>query len=424
MTVDRSNKRLAQNAGFVLVAELAVQVVRAATIFVLARLFDDEIVFGTYVSLLALTTLLAPVSQWGMNHVGVRAIARNVPFAETWAKVTSTIGLGGLLGTAVATIVGFTLLDVRPIVAVAFGLAQLVGFNTAQAATMMTEAHHRSDVGLRINIIGGVVRLVMLAAFWAIGQHTLAVWSIFLVAGMVGWGALSSFQVARAFSGAHGFALPTTEDLRHGGGFVFVQTSASGQTDVDKFVLGANDLKADAAIYSPAYRIVEMSTIPLIAVVRATYAEFFRRGASTVSAAMAFAKQLTVLASAYGVVAGIGLFLAAPLIFIILDEEQFADADTVIRWLALIPLLKGLQYFPGNALTGADRHNVRSWIIFVTAAINLVANLIFIPQFGWKAAAVTTLVAETLFAAMLWTAVNVLARRELADGTSTSLPEA
>ena len=104
MTVDRSNKRLAQNAGFVLVAELAVQVVRAATIFVLAELFDDEVLFGTYVSLLAMTTLLAPVSQWGMNHVGVRAVARNLPFAETWSKVTSAIGVGGLVGTALSLI--------------------------------------------------------------------------------------------------------------------------------------------------------------------------------------------------------------------------------------------------------------------------------------------------------------------------------
>ena len=66
-----------------------------------------------------------------------------------------------------------------------------------------------------------------------------------------------------------------------------------------------------------------------------------------------------------------------------------------------VPLVKGLQYFPGNALTGADYHNVRSWIIFVTAMVNLIANLIFIPTYGWRAAAMTTLAAETLFAVLL-----------------------
>ncbi len=411
MAVDRSEKGLAQNAAFVLVAELIVQATRAATIFVLADVFTVP-VFGDYVSMLALTTLLAPVSQWGMNHVGVRAVARNVPFAETWAKVISAVSVGGLLGTCVATLVGFALLDIRPIVAFAFGIAQLIGFNAAQASTMMTEAHHRSDVGLRINLTGGAVRLVLLLSFVLLGFDSLLQWSVFLFVGMVSWGVLSSLQVARAFGGTHRLLAPNREDLRHGFGFVFVQTSSSGQTDIDKFVLGANDLKADAAIYSPAYRIVEMSTIPLIAVVRATYAEFFRKGASTVSEAMAFAKRLTAIAAGYGLAAGVALFLGAPLILLILDEAKYGDSVEAVKWLAFIPLVKGLQYFPGNALTGADHHNVRSWIIFATALANLVGNLAFIPRYGWQAAAVTTLIAEVLFAALLWTAVSILARRE------------
>lgn len=411
MSVNRSGRNLAQNAGFVLVAELVVQATRAATIFILADIFTKT-VFGTYVSLLALTTLLAPASQWGMNHVGVRAVAREVPFADVWSRVISAVSVGGFLGTAVATLVGYLLLDVRPVVAFAFGVAQLIGFNAAQAATMMTEAHHRSDIGLRINITGGVVRLVLLGLFVLLGFDDLLRWSLFLLVGMTSWGILSSWQVARAFGGEHRLSLPSREDFRHGFGFVFVQTSSSGQTDIDKFVLGANDLKADAAIYSPAYRIVEMSTIPLIAVVRATYAEFFRRGASTVSEALAFAKRLTAIAAGYGIIAGTALFVGAPLILLILDDEKFGDSVNAVKWLAFIPLAKGLQYFPGNALTGADHHNVRSWIIFATAMVNLVGNLIFIPTHGWRAAAITTLIAEMLFAALLWTAVSLLARRE------------
>ena len=415
MSIDRSDKGLAQNAAFVLVAELVVQATRAATIFVLADIFPTE-TFGTYVSLLALTTLLAPVSQWGMNHVGVRAVARNIPFAQTWSKVISAVSVGGLLGTAIAMIIGIAFLDVRPIIGAAFGIAQLIGFNAAQASTMMTEAHHRSDIGLRINLAGGAVRLVLLLSFFLLGFDDLLRWSLFLLAGMLSWGVLSSLFVTRAFGGAERRLIaPTGEDLRHGFGFVFVQTSLSGQTDIDKFVLGANDFKADAAIYSPAYRIVEMSTIPLIAVVRATYAEFFRKGASTVSEAMAFAKRLTAIAAGYGLAAGIGLFVAAPLILLILDESKFAESVDVVRWLAFIPLVKGLQYFPGNALTGADHHNIRSWIIFATALVNLIGNLIFIPRFQWQAAAITTLVAEVMFACLLWIAVSVLARRERSE---------
>lgn len=410
MTIDRSTRGLAQNTAFVLIAELIVQATRAATIFILAGIFDkDE--FGQYVGILALMTLLGPVSQWGMNHVGVRAVAREVPFATTWSKVTTATTAGGAIGTALATLISAVIFDVRTDVVIAFGLAQLVGFSTAQAATMMTEAHHRSDVGLRINLTGGVVRLVLLGLFVVLGYDDLARWAAFLLVGMLAWGALSAIQVARAFGGAHRFLEPNREDLRHGIGFVFVQTSSSGQTDVDKIVLNAYDLREDAAEYSPGYRIAELATVPLIALVRATYAEFFRRGSSTVAEAMAFAKRLTAVAVGYGVFAGLALFFGAPLVLWILPDS-YADSVDVIRWLAFLPLVKGLQYFPGNALTGADHHNVRSWIIFVTAVVNIIGNLVFIPDNGWRAAAVTTLVAEVLFAALLWGAVTVLARRE------------
>lgn len=413
MAVDRSNKGLAQNTAFVLCAELLVQVIRAATVFVLSNVLDD-VVFGEYVGILALTTLLAPAAQWGMNHVGVRAVALELPFSETWKKVTSATVVGGLLGTVVAVGVGAILYDTSLVVLALFGIAQLVGFNTAQASTMMTEAHHRSEIGLRINISGGIVRLAILGLFVLLGFDDLLTWSIFLLVGMVSWGLLSAVQVAREFGGGFGLRTPSREDLRNGLGFVFVQTSSSGQTDIDKVVLGANNLELDNAVYSPGYRLAEMSTIPLIALVRASYAEFFRRGSSTITEAMTFARKLTTLAVGYGIVAGIGLLIAAPLARLILPD-RLDEAITVIRWMSFIPLAKGLQYFPGNVLTGSDRHSVRSWIIFGTAIVNVVGNIIFIPQFGWQAAAVTTAVAEFLLAGGLWAAVLRLAKNETAS---------
>lgn len=412
MSIDRSDKGLAQNTAFVLVAELLVQVTRAATIFVLLNIFEPE-VFADYVRILALTTLLAPAAQWGMNHVGVRAVALELPFADTWRKVTSATTLGGGIGTLIAVLVAVIFFDgTSPLTVALFGVAQLIGFNTAQASTMMTEAHHRSDIGLRINIAGGVMRLVLLGVFFALGFDDLFRWSLFLLAGMVGWGLVSAVQVARVFGGAFGLAAPTREDLRNGLGFVFVQTSSSGQTDIDKFVLGASDFELDNAVYSPGYRIADMATIPLVALVRASYAEFFRRGSSTISEAMTFARKLTSVGVGYGIVAGIGLLVAAPLATIVIRDPELSEAITVIRWMSFIPLAKGLQYFPGNVLTGSDRHGVRSQIIFGTALVNVIGNVIFIPRFGWQAAAITTFIAEFLLAGGLWIAVWKLAKNE------------
>jgi O-antigen/teichoic acid export membrane protein len=315
---------------------------------------------------------------------------------------------GGVLGSLIATAIGILWFDLAPIYLLLFSFAQLIGFGSAQAATMAAEAHHRADVGLWINISGAVIRMSALGLFLMFGNRTLEQWSIVLFAAMVVWGAWSLLRVALSFGGVHARRPPSRHELRLGAGFVFVQTSSSGQTDVDKIVLNAYDLRADAGIYSPGYRIAEMATVPLVALVRATYAEFFRRGSTAVSEALSFARRLTLIAVGYGVVAGAALYVLAPLVEIIASEAVVEP----VRWLAFIPLVKGLQYFPGNVLTGADHHQVRSWIIFVTFVVNVVGNLLFIPEHGWKAAALTTLGAESLFAVLLWTAVAVISRRE------------
>lgn len=409
--LDRSAKGLAKNSGFVLVAELVVQGTRAVTIFALAGIFTAE-EFGTYAALLALTTLLAPLSQWGMSHVGVRAVARGTPFSDVWAKVTTTILFGGMAGTALGVGIAWILYDVRLWIVVAFGIAQLVGFGVAQAATTLSEAQHRSDIGLRINLSGGVIRLLLVGSFALFGSSQLSQWAIFLLVGMLGWAGASALQVASALGGSHRVSIPNREDIRLGISFVFVQTSNSGMNDTDKVVLEANGLTIDTANYSPGYRIAEMSTVPMLAIVRATYAEFFRRGQSTVREAMEFSKRLTIITTAYGAIAGLGLFLLAPLVTIVIDESKLTEVVDVVRWLAFVPIVKGLQYFPGNALTGSDNHNVRSILIFGTAIANLIGNLIFTPEYGWRAAAITTAASETLFVVLLWGAVITLARRE------------
>ena len=67
---------------------------------------------------------------------------------------------------------------------------------------------------------------------------------------------------------------------------------------------------------------------------------------------MAFARRLLAPSLVYAVVVGVLMVLAAPLAVPILGSE-FEDAVPIVRWLGLLPLLRVLQYFPANALTGA-----------------------------------------------------------------------
>ena len=384
------------------------QATRAIIAFAVFRLVG-KFVFGQYVGVLALATILAPTSQWGMSHVGVRAIARQQRFSETWAKVVSTTYFGGMVGSAVAVLLGLLLYETHPAAVVLIASTQMVSFGIAQAAGLMTEAHHRSDIGLRISLIGAFFRLIALGVFALAGRHDLITWSAMSFTAMLLWASFAAATVASELGGYNIVRWPSRADLRMGFGFVFVQTASSGQTDIDKVVLNAYELEADAGVYSQGFRVSELAVVPLIAVVRATYAEFFRRGENSIRGALAFARSLTIGAASYGIVAGVLLWFTAPLFAFILNEEEVAD---VIRWLSAIPFIKALQYFPGNVLTGSDHHHIRARLIAFTMITNLVGNLVLARQFGWRAAAGTTIVVELLFAVLLWGAVLWMARRE------------
>src|SRR5207248_3124054 len=90
----------------------------------------------------------------------------------------------------------------------------------------------------------------------------------------------------------------------------------------------------------------------------------------------------------------------------------YGEAALVIRGLALLPALRVLQYFPGNALSGAGYYRFRSACQAGTAALNVGLNVLLIPRLGWRGAVFATIAAETVFAAALWWMLAVLMRRE------------
>ena len=99
------------------------------------------------------------------------------------------------------------------------------------------------------------------------------------------------------------------------------------------------------------------------------------------------------------------MWVAAPILQIIMGDE-FEDSVAALRWIALVPALKATQTFPANVLTGTDRQWARARIMAAAASLNLGANLLLVPRFGWRGAAVSTLLAEAVFSVFLWLAVR------------------
>jgi len=404
-------RKLATSASWLFCADIVFTAGRALTLFILGRLLGSE-GFGSYLAILGLTQLLFPVFRAGIAHVMVRSLSRGVAMDAVWPKVLGVHVLGGILGSLTSVGISSLLFDASVVTTVLIGLGQLIGLGILQAGNMAAAAYAKSVVSLVNNGVSTVLRVSALALFaLLVDEPTVDAWAWFLAGSMLPTALATALLMRRSLGARLRLALPRRDDLSLGAGFVFVDFANSAQTDIDKVVLGACDLNAGLGVYGVASRVAEVALLPLNALVRASYSEFFRRGTGAIGESIQYARRLTTLATSYGLVIGAGLWIAAPILEPLMGEE-FQESVSALRWIALLPALKALQVFPANVLSGTDRQWTRARLVITTATLNLVLNIIFAPRFGWRGAAAATLAAESGFAALLWLRVGWDLRNE------------
>jgi len=91
----------------------------------------------------------------------------------------------------------------------------------------------------------------------------------------------------------------------------------------------------------------------------AAYPRFFQQGVRGVRASLKVAVQLLPVATSYATVAGVALFLAAPILPRLLGADYQASVEAT-RLLAILPLLKSVHYFAADTLTGAGYQGRRT----------------------------------------------------------------
>ena len=87
-----------------------------------------------------------------------------------------------------------------------------------------------------------------------------------------------------------------------------------------------------------------------------------------------------------------------------------AEAASALRWLALIPLLRGVHTFLADSLSGAGFQGLRSAVQVGIALINVGLNLAILPKYGWLGAAWTSLASDALLMLVLWAVIQYKVR--------------
>jgi O-antigen/teichoic acid export membrane protein len=314
---------------------------------------------------------------------------------------------GGVLSIGFAALAGRAILPrtIATSLVVCVAASDLL-FNTVlYLCGQAYQAHERMMRTAQLPIVTTMFRLLAAVAFVSLpGAKTAGRWGVFYLTCT----ALSTVAAMWMAAGELGrpvmrFTYRWTE-LREGMYFAAGFSAQNVYNDIDKTMLSRLSTLSATGIYGAAYRIIDVSLVPLRSLVAAAYPRFFKHGARGVQGSLTVARRLVPAAVAYGVGAAALLFVVAPLLPRFLGAD-YAGAVEAVRWLALLPVLKSIQFFAADTLTGAGHQGTRTALQVFVAVFNIGINIPLITMWSWRGAAWASLLTDGLLALMLWIVV-------------------
>lgn len=361
--------------------------------------------FGEFAATLALVLFFVPFIEMG----GYSLIVKQIASGER-----ASVALSGAIGTTLFMVpAGLSILIlckiyfldklgwmfVFCITGAEFMGARLLSFFTA--ANVAQNQIWKNSI---MELIAGMLRLSFVFLLGYL-KGDISIWGgfYFLHSSIVG--AIALLWTTQASD----FPFPQFKNLKsrikEGVHFALGLSAQSAYTDIDKVILSKLSTFQVTGVYSSAYKIITFAFLPMSAFLTIIYPDFFRAGKSGPKELLRLTCMVIKKTVCFGALASLGLFFLAPLVPVFLGPD-FKDSVPVLRFLCILPLLQGLYYPAGDALTGSGHQSFRSKAQLPVLGINILMNILLIPSMGWQGAAIATLISETilifLYGSKLW----------------------
>lgn len=406
---------LAWNTMHMLTGQSAKLVIQAVYFVLMARSLGPH-QYGAFVAVTAAAAIVSPFVGNGSGILMIKNVARDRSvFAEYWGNallLTLVSGAAFAMGVVAGCLA--LLPHTIPVVVVILGvMSEVLVARFFEVATWAFQSVEMLSWTSYLNVFATFIRLAGIVVIILMHRPTLMAWS---VAYLTGWivSALIATGCVLWRLGRPRLALYRIRgELREG---FYLSSGLGAQTiynDIDKTMLARLGSLGATGIYAAAYRLIDVSFIPVRSLLAAAYPGFFRHGHHGIASTLAYAKRLLPRALAYSTAVGVGLLVVAPLVPKVLGAE-YSRTTEALRWLALLPLLKSMQYFVADSLTGAGYQGLRTLLQVLVAVFNVLVNLWIIPAYSWRGAAWSSLASDGLLAASLWGCAAVLRSRSQA----------
>ena len=403
---------LVRNASWLFAGQGLSFVAQALYFIVLARLLGTR-QYGLLAGAAALVAVVSQYSTLGSGLLFLRYVSPDHSrFRIYWGNILMSVFLLGLLLSAGIWLTGRWLVGAESVpllFPIAIGdclLGQL-----SSCAGQVFQTFEKMKFSAVLILLGNISRCLLAVGMLVfLGRASAWQWAMgSLVVSFLS--AAIAFGIVTRYFGLPSFS-PSLLLKRAGEGFVF---AISGSTtavynDIDKVVLSHYGMDRANGIYSMAYRVVNIGTMPIMAIVSAAFPSFFREGVKGIAATVPMARQLLKRTALLGIGISAGMFLLAPIIPHLVGKS-YAESVTALRWLCLIPFFRCFHLSAGDAIAGAGHQKFRLVSQSIAAGGNLLLNLYLVPRYSWWGAAWASLATDGALGVMNWLALIYLSRR-------------
>ena len=415
---------LARNAGWMLAGQGSNLFLQAAYFVLLSRLLGN-VEYGIFVGAFALTSFVATYTAMGSGTLFLRYVSStHGKFAVYWGNILFSTGVvSAILITAASFAAPHLLNPASASLVVITAIGNCLFGETTRNAAAVFQAFEKMKVTATLNLATSLARLFAVAGMFEVLHHATAFqWAIasLIVSAMAATAAIVVVTVSYGWPtfSASLMVKTTTE----GFGYSFASSTASVYNDIDKTMLSHYGMNAANGIYALAYRVIDIGSIPVFAVRDAATPRLFRLGSSNATEVKDLAFRLMSRALLVSLLISITLYFAAPLLPL-LAGQSFAESQIALRWLCLIPILRSVHQMAGSAIMGMGKQSYRTATQITVAIVNFLLNLWFIPTYGWRGAAWTSLLADSLLGALnvlvlLWLCRSQYLNRALRESSS------
>lgn len=407
--------RLLHNSAVPLAIQLIVRAIDLGFGIVLYRVLEAHALANFVFAAFVATVLLATIAEWGLNIYLTREVARDPQAIER------------TFGTSLAIRLVFAVL----VIPVSVGVAQL--YNGLEAAQLIRDGINREGVLLLLilgsTVLPGAFSAAVSALFMAterpivpavaqlltnIVSALLKIGALVLGLGIIGVALaallatlFSTIVFVRLLVGTWGWIrlrfdrhLASTM-LRAGWPLMLNSLLLAVFFRFDITIIRA--FRADElAAYDAAYKYVNLTQILPPIVINAVFPLFTRQAASDRLALSRAYSYLTRLLLLLALPITVGVTVIARSLIAVYDLQYAAVGTPALQlliWYLPLSYVNGVTQY---ALIALDRPKTITYAFGAAAMFNLIFNLVFVPLYGVKAAAVATVLSEVVLFWPLW----------------------